>query len=189
MAVKNYRNLLIEYIRANALPPDKLSHQERLYRLARRLGRGEAYDDDVLFAAAWLHDLGVFIGHRPRNPAKLATWDHVAYACQRAPGILRRFGFPPGKIARVLEVIRTHLPSETPVSLEGVLLRDADILEQLGAVGVLRVVSKVGRDTRFVRFSDALKVLHKNARELPGKLRLESARRVARLRVKALKSF
>jgi uncharacterized protein len=143
----------------------------------------------VLFAAASLHDLGVFIGHRPRNPAKLATWDHVAYACRRAPGILRRFGFPPGKIARVLEVIRTHLPSETPVSLEGVLLRDADILEQLGAVGVLRVVSKVGRDTRFITFSDALRVLDANLSRLPARLLTAEARRLARPKLKVLGNF
>jgi uncharacterized protein len=53
----------------------------------------------------------------------------------------------------------------------------------------LRTVSKVGRDTRFVLFSDAIKVLGKNARELPGKLQLESARRLAGTRVKALESF
>jgi uncharacterized protein len=70
-----------------------------------------------------------------------------------------------------------------------VVLRDADILEQLGAVGILRTVSKVGRDTRFVRFSDALRALRKNADELPGKLQLDAARRLAQPRLEALRSF
>jgi uncharacterized protein len=184
-----YRQAIEKYIRANAKPPDKFSHQPRLYKLAARLAGDRPFDDDVLFAAAWLHDLGVFIGHRPEDPARLAKWDHVAYAFQRLPLLLQEFDFPDGKIASGLEVIRTHLPSACPTTFEGVLLRDADILEQLGAVGILRTVSKVGRDTRFIRFSDALQLLRRNADELPGKLQLASARRLATPRVKALRAF
>jgi HD superfamily phosphodiesterase len=29
-----------------------------VYNLARQLAEDKAYDDDVLYAAAWLHDLG-----------------------------------------------------------------------------------------------------------------------------------
>ena len=179
----------MDYIRAQATPPDKFSHQPRLYRLAARLAEGRAFDDDVLFAAAWLHDLGVFVGHRPEDPARLAAWDHVAYALKEAPSLLRKFGFPSEKIPAVLEVIRTHLPSTTPTTLEGVLMRDADILEQLGAIGILRTVSKIGRDTRFVRFADALRVLGRNADDLPATLQLESGRRLAGPRLKVLRQF
>jgi uncharacterized protein len=70
-----------------------------------------------------------------------------------------------------------------------VLLRDADILEQLGAVAILRTVSKVGRDTRFVRFSDALDVLRKNAEELPARLQLDFARQLAEPRIRVLRAF
>src|SRR5690349_12947763 len=159
-----HREKIIEYIRAQAKPPDKFSHQARLFELARNLAGSQPFDEEVLFAATWMHDLGVFIGHRPENPASLAKWDNVAYALEKTPEILREFGFPGEKISTVLEVIRTHLPSTEPASFEGVLLRDADILEQLGAVGILRTVSKVGRDTRFLTFADALRVLEKNAR-------------------------
>src|SRR5215831_4119079 len=84
----NYRQAIIEYIRVNAKPPDKLSHQPRLYRLAQQIAENNPYDDDVLFAAAWMHDLGVFVGHRPEDPVKLADWDNVAYAIKEAPKIL-----------------------------------------------------------------------------------------------------
>ena len=184
-----YRAALVDYIRAQAQPPDKFSHQARLYQLAKCLAEGQAYDDDVLYAAAWLHDLGVFIGHRPEDPVALAAWDHIAYANRQAPGVLRQLGFPEAKIPAVLEVIRTHLPSSTPTSFEGTLLRDADILEQLGAIAILRTVSKVGRDTRFVRHADAIRVLRRNAEQLPALLQLGSARRLAGPRVEALKVF
>jgi uncharacterized protein len=189
MNLPNYRTAIADYIRAQAQPPDKFSHQPRLYQLATQLAEGQPYDDDVLYAAAWMHDLGVFIGHRPEDLAALAAWDHVAYVTRQAPGILQSFGFPTAKIPAVLEVIRTHMPANQPTSFEGVLLRDADLLEQLGAVSILRTVSKVGRDTRFLRFSDALRVLRRNVEDLPGRLRLESARRRAAPRTQVLKTF
>ncbi len=116
-------------------------------------------------------------------PTDLARWDHVAYACSRAPVILRQVGFPEDKIPRVLAAIRQHLPGDEPGTIEATILRDADILEQLGAIGILRTVSKVGRDTRFPRFTDAVAVLRRNLDELPGQLRLESARRLAAPRI------
>jgi len=189
MHQSGYREALVDFIRAQAKPPDKFSHQPRLYRLATHLAEGRPYDDDVLFAAAWMHDLGVFVGHRPENPAALAAWDHVAYAARQVPRILKQFGFPEGKIAATIEAIRTHLPSTRPTSFEGTLLRDADILEQLGAIAVLRTVSKVGRDTRFVRYSDAVRVLRRNVEQLPSQLELASARRIAKARVEILKAF
>ena len=184
-----YRQLVTDYIRTNARPPDKFSHQARLYELAKRLAQSRTYDDDVLFAAAWLHDLGVFIGHRPEDPVQLEKWDCVAYAMNQAPALLTRFGFPAPKIPAVVEVIRTHQPWAEPNTYEGVALRDADILEQLGAVAVLRTVSKVGRDTRFILFSDALQVLKKNLDELPAKLKLDESRVFARPRIQALRLF
>lgn len=189
MSNRDYRQAIADYIRDNAKPPDKFSHQPRLYELAKRLAENETFDDDVLFAAAWMHDIGVFIGHRPEDLAALAKWDNVAYAVKESPSLLKRFGFPEEKIPKVIEVIRTHLPSEKPASFEGILLRDADILEQLGAVAILRTVSKVGRDTRFVTFADAVVVLQNNFTELPGQLQLASARKLAEPRLKILGAF
>jgi len=183
----DYRRAITDYIRANAKPEDKFSHQPRLYQLATRLAEGRPFDDDILFAAAWLHDLGVFVGHRPEDPVRLASWDHVAYAFKRVPLLLQQWGFPDVKIPAVLEVIRTHLPSGVPTRFEGSLMRDADILEQLGAVGILRTVSKVGRDTRFPGFDAAVRVLRRNLEQLPGKLELDSARRLAGPRIEAMK--
>ena len=185
----SYREAIREYIWQQAKPPDKFSHQARLYVLARQVGAGTPHDDDVLYAAAWLHDLGVFIGHRPEDPAQLADWDHLRYVMERAPSILRQLGFPVDKINAVVEAIRTHMPSGKPTTIEGSLLRDADILEQLGAVGILRTVSKVGRDTRFTRFSDALRALRRNLDELPPQLQLDEAKRLARDRITILEQF
>jgi uncharacterized protein len=184
-----YRAAIREYIRAQAKPVDKYSHQPRLYALTQQIGQDLTHDDDVVFAAAWLHDLGVFIGHRPDDLASLARWDNVAYAMDKTPGILVRFGFPPDKIPAVLEAIRTHQPSADPRSIEATILRDADILEQLGAVGIFRAVSKIGRDTRYSTFSEVIPVLRHAVETLPPQLRLKKAREMAMERVALLQSF
>lgn len=189
METPDYRAPLIEYLRQQARPVDKFSHQPRLYRLAAELAQGLEHDADVLFAASWLHDLGVFIGHRPEDPATLAAWDHVTYALEKGSAVLLRLGFPPDKIPAVREAIRTHQPADCPTTVEGTILRDADILEQLGAVAVLRIVSKVGRDTRFATYGDALALLERNLETLPGKLRLPAAARQAESRAQALAAF
>jgi uncharacterized protein len=189
MIQSNYRTAIEALIRAEARPVDKFSHQPRLYHLAVRLADGLDYDDDVLHAAAWLHDLGVFVGHRPEDPVALARWDCVAYAMTRAPGVLARCGFPKEKIPGVVEAIRCHQPAARPTTMEGTILRDADILEQLGAVAVLRTVSKIGRDTRFATFADALRVLRSNVETLPGQIALPRAREMASPRVETLRAF
>jgi len=176
--VSDFRTWIREFIAREARPVEKFSHQPRL-----------EYDDDVVFAAAWLHDVGVFSGHRPEDPTLLAAWDHVAYAIGLAPSVLRDAGFPEEKIDAVVEAIRTHQPSGDPVSIEGLILRDADILEQLGAVGVLRTVCKIGRDTRFATFSNAVEYLRTSLAVLPGQIRLDSTRRLAQPKIALMEAF
>lgn len=187
--VNNFRLSLAEYVRRQALPVDKLGHQPRLYALTRLVGRGMSYDDDVVYAAAWLHDLGVFIGHRPEAPEELSGWDNVSYAMKQTPAALLKSGFPTTKVAQVVEAIRTHQPHLRPATPEGIILRDADILEQLGAIGILRVVAKVGRDTRYPTFTDAVATLRKSISDLPGMLRLDTAKELAQPRLVLLQAF
>jgi len=185
----DWREALAAFIRAEAKPADKFGHQPRLYALCRAVGEGLPYDEDVVFAAAWLHDLGVFVGHRPEEPTALAQWDNVAYACRRAPELLRRFGFPAPKIPAVVAAIGQHLLATEPKSIEATVLRDADLLEQLGAAGILRNAGKVGRDTRFTTFADTLRLLRKNLAVMPGALKLPRARSLAEPRLQALRAF
>ena len=191
IAGQSWRDSVMTYIREEARPIDKFGHQPRLYALARRIAEeqsreGASCDDDVLFAAAWMHDLGVFVGHRPSDPAELAAWDHVPYTIAKSTEMLRRWGFPEEKLAAVAEAIRTHQPKDEALSPEAIVLRDADILEQLGAVGALRALVKVGRDGRYSTYSDVVPVLERAVQILPGKLRLKPARDLAQDRIRVL---
>jgi uncharacterized protein len=186
---KDWRTCVIEYIRAEASPADKFGHQPRVYALAAEIGTGIQYDEDILFAAAWMHDLGVFLGHRPQDPEQLSVWDHVPYTIQRSRELLLNWGFPPEKIDGVAEAILHHQSKDEPTTVEATLLRDADILEQLGAIGILRAVVKVGRDTRYPTFSSMLPVLISAAEQLVEKTRLTRTRIMAQPRVEMLRSF
>ncbi len=185
----SFRQSLDTLLRQDARPADKYGHQPRLYALTRLVGEGLDYDDDVVFAAAYLHDLGVFIGHRPEDPELLAGWNHIHYAVEHAPDVLRRTGFPENKIPAVLDAIETHQPRDVPRTIEGTVLRDADILEQLGAIAVLRAGAKTGRDTRYQSFTSVVAFLERSLHDLPGAIQLPSTRALAAPRIEVLQLF
>ncbi|GAC1505967.1 MAG: HD domain-containing protein [Steroidobacteraceae bacterium] len=115
------------------------SHSERDYSLARELASADhvALDDDVLFAAAYLHDIAAF-------PAwandKL---DHADVAADIVEKILKETGFPMAKIGAVRGAVRTHMLERDPVGPEALYLHDSDALDWLGAIGVARIFGLV----------------------------------------------
>ena len=92
------------------------------------------------------------------------------------------------KLAGVEEAIRTHQAKDEPKLAEAVLLRDADILEQLGAIGIMRAVVKVGCDTRYDTFTSVMPVLRRALDQLPGELRLKTSKDLAASRVELIPS-
>jgi len=189
----NFRPQLEACLRREANPEHKYSHQPRLYALTQQIAANTnpslTYDDDIIYAAAFLHDLGVFIGHRPEDPEALKHWNHVTYTCNRTPELLASFNFPTEKIPAVLACIREHQPHDAPQTIEATILRDADILEQLGAIGILRTAAKLGADTRFHRFSDVRNSLQRALDTLPAQIHLDATRALAAPRIAALQNF
>ena len=118
-----WRGALVERIRVEAQPPEKFSHQARLYALAKKIASSlpEDADDDVLFAAAWSHDLGVFLGHRPVDPVALSHWNSTAYTVAHAAPLLLECGYPEHKVAAAVECIRTHEAHGAPPPLSSTL--------------------------------------------------------------------
>jgi uncharacterized protein len=101
-------------------------HSWRVYHLTREIGEGLDYDDDVLHAACFLHDIEMSSGH-PKSSA------------DRAEAILRETGFTPDKVPLVVEAILNHMPDGDPQSIEAKLLFDANLLDSIGAVGFARL--------------------------------------------------
>ena len=73
--------------------------------------------------------------------------------------------------------------------MESTIVRDADILEQLGPIGILRTAAKLGSDTRFITFSDVEQYLERQLQVLPFRLRLQASQDLARAKVATLQQF
>jgi uncharacterized protein len=115
------------------------SHCLRDYRLARELAAEDhiALDDDVLYAAAYLHDMAAF------EPWEKSGVDHADQAAAIVDTILKNTGFPMKKIEAVRGAIRTHMFDRNPAGAEALYLHDADALDWLGAIGVARIIGLV----------------------------------------------
>jgi uncharacterized protein len=131
----------------------------------------------------------VFTGHRPKDPAQLSAWNHVPYTIRRSRELLTTWGFPVEKLEGVEAAIRYHQAKDKPITAEGILMRDADILEQLGAIGILRAAVKIGRDTRYRSFSSIVPVLNEAVNHLASQTRLTSSKIMAESRARMLRSF
>lgn len=115
-----------------------LDHLDAVLSYARGLAATYGGDDDVLTAAALLHDLG-------RNDKRLHGAASAEQSAQLARGILDAVAFPAEKIPLVLVAIGEHdQPELRPTALEGRILKDADFLAGFGAVGIARAALWTG---------------------------------------------
>jgi HD superfamily phosphodiesterase len=115
------------------------SHCLRDYALAKNLAAADhvAIDDDVLYAAAYLHDIAAFA---PWEDLKI---DHSDVGARVVDTVLQGTGFPMEKIDAVRGAIRTHMYYRDPLGPEALYLHDADALDWLGAIGVARIMALV----------------------------------------------
>ena len=107
-------------------------HVQRVYRLALHIAQQEGADRFIVGVAALLHDLGRLTGDETRHHADLS----VIHARE----LLTRHQVPPDKQEAILHAIDAHSFSKglQPRTLEARIVRDADRLDSLGAIGILR---------------------------------------------------
>lgn len=145
---------LLDLISAS-LPPGELAHDRehvlRVHAWAMRLAPEAGADVELAGATALVHDL-VFV---PKDDPDRAQGGERSAAA--APAVLAAAGYAPGDIAQIAEAVRTSSWSRglAPTNALGVVLQDADRLDALGAIGVLRTaacgqfMSKAERPGRF----------------------------------------
>lgn len=132
----NYAEV-IEFVRKqtaeNGRPPNypfrsRFEHTMRVYRWAIKLQSKLGGDLDIIVLAALLHDIG---------------WDevrpHGVVGAEIAVDYLDSLGVDPEKIAKIGEIIMMHSDKDTEaeLSLECRIVMDADLLDEVGAVGIL----------------------------------------------------
>lgn len=161
------------------------SHSLRDYELAKQLAAADkvALDDDVLYAAAWLHDVAAFAPFRKEGV------DHQDEAASLIGPLLADTGFPMAKIDAVRGAIQTHMYSRDPVSPEALYLHDADALDWLGAVGVARIFGVVDAKGGSPTGPEAAAWLEKNLAEVPLRVKSPASKALVPERVRELEEF
>lgn len=114
-----------------------VQHAQRLIRLVELISDGLDYDPEVIWLAAHMHDWGTL----PRWSREGMT--HTARSRQLAEEQLRKLKLPSEIAARVLEAIEYHHGGAEGRCIEAQLLCDADALDGLGLVGLLREFASV----------------------------------------------
>lgn len=123
------------------LPPRELAHDRwhllRVYHWALKLAPEAGADMDLAGAAALVHDL-VFIAKD--SPERSAGGERSA---QAAMPVLATTGYDADAIAAISEAVRTSSWSRglAPTGPLGIALQDADRLDAIGAVGLMRTIA------------------------------------------------
>ncbi|NRB34304.1 MAG: HD domain-containing protein [Rhodobacteraceae bacterium] len=114
-------------------PGHDLAHLDRVWATARSLADA-ATDLPVLLAASYLHDL---VNLPKTDPERSRA---ARLSAKRAVPILRDLGLGDAAIAATQHAIEAHSFSAgiTPKTPEAAILRDADRLDALGAIGLAR---------------------------------------------------
>ena len=162
------------------------AHARRGYETTLRLAaeEGVAVDEEVIFAAAYLHDLGAFV------PYAAEGVDHAERSARLIDGVLAGLGFPTEKSAHVRKVVRGHMFYARPgPSPESVLFRDADTLDFLGAIGIARILALTGNHRWAPDLRGAMATLRRHAAELPPTLVTDAAKRIAATRIAEMDAF
>jgi len=162
------------------------AHGRRDYEMTLSLARAEGVvvDDDALYAAAYLHDMGGI------PPYAKAGVDHGDRSIQLVDSVLRDAGFPMEKSALVKEIIDHHQYYRPPDTLAvAVLFRDADILDFLGAVDVARILSLTTREKLTPDLPHAVEAIRQNMLQMPGRLQSAAAKREGAKRVAEMQRY
>lgn len=112
-----------------------MDHINRVVKMAKKIAQGEGVDPFVPVAAAYLHDTIDEKLVANVDEAKEELWNY-----------LEKNGFDDADIVTIMDVIANisfaHTLDEQPIHLTkvGEIVRDADWLDAIGAIGVIRAI-------------------------------------------------
>ncbi|MEC6797276.1 HD domain-containing protein [Photobacterium sp. S4TG1] len=111
-----------------------INHVLRVVKTAKQLSKQEGGNADIVIPAAYLHDCFTFPkGHYQRNQSSF-------FAAEKAIEFLNEIGYPKQYWQDIHHAIVAHSFSANvkPMTIEAKIVQDADRLDALGAVGIVR---------------------------------------------------
>jgi len=181
-------------------PSHDINHALRVLALSEKIAKAENADLDIVIPAAIFHDV---ISYPKNHHKRLRSSNESAEFAER---ILRNIKiFPKNKIEKVFESIKlcSFTKGLKPNFLEAKILQDADSLEAMGAISIMRTFASAGAMNK--TFYDVLDPFckkrkpddSKNALDLfftrllvvQSRLHTKTAKDISKRRVKFLKTF
>jgi len=163
-----------------------INHCRRVYDMSMKLADAEKteVDEEALFAAAYLHDMGAF------QPYKELEIDHADRSEQLCEEELLRMKFPVLKIPLVKEIIKHHMfYAVSGKSFESAVFRDADILDFMGVIGITRILSIVGLDDWTPDLISAVDLIKKLSLELQDLLFTSEGKKIGAVRKAEMEEY
>lgn len=121
----------------NEDPAHDWPHIGRVVATARKIAKHHEVNLECLLAAVYCHDLV----NLPKNHPDRSKASEMA--ADKAEPFLKEAGFTEDEIQKVKQAVIEHSFSKglKPTTIEAAILQDADRLDTLGAIGVLRCAS------------------------------------------------
>ncbi|MFB0560947.1 MAG: HD domain-containing protein [Candidatus Lokiarchaeia archaeon] len=180
----NWEEVIREYIKKSLSGESghDYEHTIRVYNMCIRLAELEGADVEILKAASLLHDIA--------RPAEATIGiSHSIKGAEMAKNILKETNFPEPKIDNVCKVIKSHRFTEgiEPQEIEEMILRDADRLDALGAIGIARAFIFGGKNGRSLK--ESVKHFHEKLLQLKEGMYTVSAYNISVERHKFMEQF
>ena len=121
-------------------PAHDFDHIMRVYKNAQQIIKKEKVNETLVLSAVLLHDVVSF----PKSDKH--SKNSSIESAKKAKTILKKYDFTLDEITIVCDAISEHSFSQKkiPKTIEGKILQDADRLDALGAIGIIRVFATGG---------------------------------------------
>ncbi|MFW9851362.1 MAG: HD domain-containing protein [Candidatus Thorarchaeota archaeon] len=179
--VKVYQFILQQFLVSGSKKSHSLEHTIRVTHTCMNLGFELNAKLDILIIAALFHDTG-----RPLE--EVTERCHAELSAEIASEFLKEHSLS-DMIPEVCNIILSHRFSKNikPTSKEGKILKDADALDALGAMGLYRTISY--STERKYDLEKALKHFDEKLFKLPELMHFPSTKKLAMEKCKILKEF
>lgn len=157
-----------------------VAHAERLLRLIEQIGADIPYDEYVLELAAYLHDWGAFPCYIQKDVEHAVRSRQVVEAA-----ILPQVELTSAQKDILLEAIELHdyRDMRVPKSNEALLLREADMLEFLGMIGMAREFARGPKNVE-----TCYKRILSRQYGIQGRFTLPRAQQIAKVRLERMET-
>lgn len=137
---KIFANYMTDICRENPDPTHDMLHIQRVVAVAKLIAKEEGGELEAVVPAAYLHDC-VYI---PKTDSRRSLASTIS--ADRALELLKEWGYPEKHFAGIHHAIRCHSFSAriVPETLEAKIVQDADRLDAMGAIGVVRAFGYSG---------------------------------------------